>query len=109
MQQLSRWEHAVGSSLVDADLVDGLSFLRDRIILGGLRKILAEHGRTFHLYTDACLEGSAGGLGGVLYDQHGKLLSFFSTAVTEQQIVLLNPANKETIIFELEALAASSS
>jgi hypothetical protein len=45
----------------------------------------------------------------VLYDQHGKLLSFFSTAVTEQQIVLLNPANKETIIFELEALAASSS
>jgi len=74
MQQLSRWEHAVGSSPVDADLIDSLSFLRDRIILGGSRKILAEHGRTFHLYTDACLERGVGGWRGVLENQHGEAI-----------------------------------
>eukprot|EP00435_Cladocopium_sp_Y103_P035364 s4056_g9.t1 len=104
MQELSRWEHAVGESQIDDDLRDSLRFLRDRIVLGGPRRVLADHGRVFHLYTDAFYEGGVGGLGlgGILYDGHGNMLSFFSTEVNEQ---ILNPSKKETIIFELEALA----
>ena len=106
MQQLGRWEYAVGHSSIDPELVESLSFLRDRIVLGGPRRVIADHGRTFHLYTDACLENGVGGVGGVLLDQYGKVLSFFSQVVTEQQVTLLNPRpNEETIIFELEALA----
>ena len=105
MQQLGRWEHAVGHSPIDPDLEESLSFLRDRIILGGPRRIISDHGRTFHLYTDACLENGVGGIGGVLLDQCGKVLSFFSQVVSEHQVALLNPKHKETIIFELEALA----
>ena len=74
-------------------------------MLGGPRRVIADHGRTFHLYTDACLEDGEGGIGGVLLDQYGKVLSFFSQVVTEHQVALLNPRHKETIIFELEALA----
>ena len=105
MQQLGRWEHAVGHSSIDPELIESLSFLRDRIVLGGPRRVIADHGRTFHLYTDACVEDGEGGIGGVLLDQYGKVLSFFSQVVTEHQVVLLNPRHKETIIFELEALA----
>ena len=72
MQQLGRWEHAIGHSAVDPDLEESLTFLRNRIILGGPRRVLASHGRTFHLYTDACLENGVGGIGGVLLDQCGK-------------------------------------
>jgi len=79
--------------------VHQLDLLRNRIIL------LAEHGRVFHLCADACLEGGVGGLGRVLFDQHGKLQSFFSCVVDAEQIALLNLSNKETIIFELDELA----
>ena len=105
MQQLSRWEHAVGESRVDNDLCASLTFLRDRIVLGGPRQVLADTGRVFHLYTDACFENGTGGLGGVLVDQHGTILSFFSSVVDTKQVSMLNPLKKETIIFELEALA----
>ena len=105
MQQLSRWEHAVGESRVDNDLCASLTFLRDRIVLGGPRQVLADMGRVLHLYTDACFENGTGGLGGVLVDQHGTILSFFSSVVDTKQVSMLNPLKKETIIFELEALA----
>eukprot|EP00435_Cladocopium_sp_Y103_P037801 s2791_g10.t1 len=105
MQESNRWEHAVGESQIDEDLRDSLLFLRDRIVLGGPRRVLADHGRVFHLYTDACYAGGVGGLGGILYDGHGKMLSFFSTEVNREQVQILNPSKKETVIFELEALA----
>ena len=35
----------------------------------------------------------------------GNQLSYFSSTVNERQVAKLNPENKETIIFELEALA----
>jgi hypothetical protein len=63
-------------------------------------------GKVFHLYTDACYENGQGGLGGVLYNELGEMLSYFSAHVTEAQAAQLNPLKKVTIIFELEALAA---
>ena len=54
---------------------------------------------------DACYEDGSEGLGGVLYDGFGNLMSFFLTRVESDQVALLNPNGKKTIIFELEALA----
>ena len=106
MQNLSRWEHAVGAALIDDELRSSLELLRDRIVNGGPRTVDTKLGRVFHLYTDACFEDSKGGLGGVLYDEFGQMLSYFSAPVTTDQVARINPLHKETVIFELEALAA---
>ena len=53
-------------------------------------------GDVYHLYTDACFEKGLGVLGGVLFDQHGKMLSFFSESVNSDQVTKLNPLGKET-------------
>ena len=66
MQQLTRWEHAGGDAPLDDDVRDSLVFLKERVVLGGPRRVIAELGRVFHLYTDACYENGKGGLGGVL-------------------------------------------
>ena len=66
MQQLTRWEHAGGDAPLDDDVRDNLVFLKERVVLGGPRRVIAELGRVFHLYTDACCENGTGGLGGVL-------------------------------------------
>ena len=106
MQNLGRWEHAIGDTLIDEDLRRSLEFVRDRVLKGGPRVVESAVGDVYHLYTDACFEKGAGGLGGVLYNQHGKMLSFFSERVNPDLVDKLNPLGKETIIFELEALAA---
>ena len=87
------------------DLRACLEFIRDRIVNGGPRTVDAAQGEVFHLYTDACYEESAGGLGGVLFDQYGRMLSFFSCEIKAEQAAALNPLSKKTIIFELESLA----
>ena len=106
MQNLSRWEHAIGDTLIDDDLRRSLEFVRDRVLKGGPRMVESAVGDVYHLYTDACFEKGIGGLGGVLFNQHGKMLAFFSEKVNPDQVDKLNPLGKETIIFELEALAA---
>ena len=106
MQNLSRWEHAVGAAPIDVGLKVSLMFLRDRVVKGEPRTVDSGIGKVFHLYTDACYENGQGGLGGVLYNELGEMLSYFSAHVTEAQAARLNPLGKDTIIFELEALAA---
>ena len=105
MKQLTRYEQSIGDSEIDDELRRGLIFLRDRVVTGGPRRVLAKLGRTFHLCTDASFEQGSGGLGRVLYDEWGKMLSFFAEPVSAGLIHLLNPEGKQTIIFELEALA----
>lgn len=106
MQHLGRWEHAIGETVVDEDLKASLQFVRDRVICGVPRVVDANPGRVFHLYTDACYENLCGGVGGVLFDETGTMLSYFSAQISRDQAMRLNPLGKDTIIFELEALAA---
>ena len=106
MQHLGRWEHAIGETAVDEDLKTSLEFVRDRVICGRPRVVDANPGRVFHLYTDACYENLCGGVGGVLFDESGTMLSYFSAQISQNQVMRLNPLRKDTIIFELEALAA---
>ena len=105
MKKLSKLEHLVGEFPLDVELRESLTFLKDRIITGGPRRVLASIGRVFHLYTDACFEDGSGGVGGVLYNQDGKMLSFFSEQLPADLVGRLNPCLKQNLIFELEALA----
>ena len=105
MRQLSKLENMVGDAVVDGELRHSLIFLRNRVLSGGPRRILSEIGRVFHLYTDACFEEDMAGVGGVLVDDQGNLLSFFSERVSKNDFDLLNPSKKRGLIFELEALA----
>ena len=107
MRQLSKFEGAVGRTALDSDTVESLKFLRDRVLCGAPRSIVAPPGRVFHLYTDASLESGIGGLGGVLLGGEGQILSFFSCVVPEDLVRLVNPLSKKTVIYELEALAIS--
>ena len=109
MQQMTRWEHAVGDVFLDDEIIDSFPFFRNGIILGGPRPVWAKTGRVFQIYTDpsydALYECGVGGLGVEVIDGNGKLLSYFSTKVGARQVADLNLQNKDTIIFELEAFA----
>eukprot|EP00435_Cladocopium_sp_Y103_P025259 s2284_g6.t1 len=105
MKRLSNLENIVGEADVDGELLRSLLFLRNRVIAGGPRRVLSEVGRVFHLYTDACFEDGSAGIGGVLIDDHGNVLSFFSEQISSEVVALLNPLRKRGLIFELEALA----
>eukprot|EP00435_Cladocopium_sp_Y103_P069804 s179_g34.t1 len=103
MRKLSNLENIVGEADVDGELLRSLLFLRNRVITGGPRRVLSEIGRVFHLYTDACYEDGSAGIGGVLIDDHGNVLSFFSEQIPSEVVALRNPLRKRG--FELEALA----
>ena len=70
------------------------------------RRILAEQGAVYHIFTDASYENGRAGLGGVLYNCEGHMLSFYSCELDESMTAQLNPEGKKTIIYEMETLAA---
>ena len=107
MRRFSHFEGVVGDAPLDDSLRNSLIFLRDRVLTGEPRQILADVGRMCHLYTDASLEDGAGGLVGVLSDGAGMMLSFFSETMTAAEVTLLNPRERKGLIFELEALASA--
>ena len=92
---------------MDDDVRKSLIFLRDRVLHGEPRRLLSEVGRTFHLYTDACYEDGKGSLGGVLFDETGSMLSYFSEVASPEVVAMLNPSGKKGMIFELETLATA--
>ena len=104
MKQLSKLENLVGEINIDPEVRNSLIFLRNRVLMGGPRKILSEVGRVFHLYTDAYHEEKFSGVGGVLVGDEGEVLSFFSHEISADLLDLLNPHKKDGLIFELEAL-----
>ena len=106
LRRLSRWENVLGRSSLDEETKSSLCFIRDRILTPEPRKILAERGKVYHLYTDASYENGRAGLGGVLYDEAGSMLSFYSCELDESLTTRLNPEGKKTIIYEMETLAA---
>ena len=59
------------------------------------------------MYTDACFAEGSGGLGGVLFDETGTMLSFFSDRMSPEEVSILNPLGKKGLIFELETLATA--
>ena len=60
---------------------------------------------SFLLFTDAAYEKREGGLGGVLLDSPGSVLSWFSRKLSKEECALVNTDDHEQVITELEALA----
>ena len=94
MKQLSRFENLVGGTQLDDETKRSLLFMRDRVLNAEPRKLLADVGYVYHLYTDACFEAGGGGLGGVLFDGSGNMLSFFSEKMSDAAMGLVNPLKK---------------
>lgn len=101
-------EHAYGStSELDSSLKFSLNLMAKRLSDGRPRQIGSRLICTHYLYTDASFEQSTatGGLGGVLIDDKGFCISWFGLQLDQSVCNLLNPDNKETIIYELELAA----
>ena len=60
---------------------------------------------TAYLFTDARYEHECGGLGAVLFNDKGKVISWFGQSLGRSECASLNVSNKDQIITELEALA----
>ncbi len=58
------------------------------------------------IYTDASFEHNEGGIGGVLIDPSGCVVSWFSHRLSKDVCKLFGSDQKETIIYELELVAA---
>ena len=77
-------EHANGrSAKLDEELVHSLTAMVDQLKIGEARLVRAGAKQKWFVYTDASYEPETltGGLGGVLLDSAGKLVSWFGLAL----------------------------
>ena len=102
-KQLTRFVCAGGGSL-DEPTTAALLTLRDRVNFGSPRCISTNMMNTLHIYVDASCEGDQVGLGGVLINEQGTRLGYFSEFASESVISKVNPESGNPI-FEFECLA----
>ena len=95
-------DHAYGASTrVDDDMAEVLQFTEPRLVSIGTVK-------EWMVFTDASYsrEQQSSGLGGVLIAADGNCNAWFSLKLERDHCLLLGCDHKETIIYELELLAA---
>ena len=102
-KQLSRFVQRGGGHLDECTRV-ALLRLRDRVNFSPPRVICANILTTMHLYVDASCEGDNVGLGGVLVNEVGSKMGFFSDRASEHVRRRMNPESGNPI-FEYECLA----
>ena len=90
------------------DLVAALQFMRTRLKAGKPRTVSGVARKQWYIYSDASYEPSTktGGLGAVLVDQSGDVTAWFGMPIGMEQGKALGSETKDTVIFELELLAA---
>ncbi|OLP89189.1 hypothetical protein AK812_SmicGene29352 [Symbiodinium microadriaticum] len=106
LHQLSRHP---GGRLGESSL-EACRFLRDMISSNKSRVLSRQLGNTVHVYVDASFsdEGRTCGIGGMAYDKEGTLLQWYGEnleAAFVRSVMTGFEKSKETVIFELEALA----
>ncbi|OLQ10182.1 hypothetical protein AK812_SmicGene6059 [Symbiodinium microadriaticum] len=106
LHQLSRHP---GGRLGESSL-EACRFLRDMISSNKSRVLSRQLGNTVHVYVDASFsdEGRICGIGGMVYDKAGTLLQWYGENLETafvKSVMTGFEKNKETVIFELEALA----
>ena len=72
---------------------------------GSPRRVFPTVRETVYILTDASFDDSRGGLGGVLIDQQGAVLAWFSLMLDEQQVQQFIQGDAQVVIGELETLA----
>ena len=92
------------SSFLEDVTLDSLLLLRHRISSGGPRSLSSNLLRTMFLFTDA---SSGAGLGGVLLNEHGAVVSWYSIWLDLQRLSPFLTEGREQIIGELETLAVA--
>ena len=91
---------------IGSDTISALKLIRASLEANKARVVSAELSDHIHIYVDASFEPDGYcGIGGVCYDSAGNLLGFFSERAPDDLIQLLKSGDKETAIFELEAIA----
>ena len=106
MRTLSRYAESDHVGPLDTELKSCLKILRHRVVTAVPRCIKAGRRSVWHVYTDACFEGSRkAGIGGVLVDEVGKVRKHFGAFLTDDQTDKLDRLDHTTIIAELEMLA----
>ena len=107
LQELSI--HAFRSPFVkklDDKLQVALRTLRSKLNEGRPREVSVRALETIVVLTDACFSSDfSGGLGGVLVDQGGTLLSWYRLKLSSQLVKRFMRVDQEVAIAELEALA----
>ena len=101
-------EHAYSTKAeLDSGLKVSLRLMSERLRTGKPRTIGAVKPVTWFLYTDASYEPAtnSGGLGAVWVDQEGNCVEWFGIELNSDVCKLLNPTEKDTIIYELELAA----
>ena len=106
MKILSHTCARTGSIPFDKDLVSALTCLRDRVLRGAPRLVHGTHRNKYLLFADACHEEGGAGLGGILYGPTGMVVAWFGEWLELQDLELINPDFKKTLIYELEASAS---
>ena len=93
---------------MDEDLVFARRFMRTRLEAGKPRTVSGVERKQWYIYSDASYEPSTrtGGLGAVLVDQGGVVIAWFGIPLGVEHCKALGSETKDTIIFELELLAA---
>eukprot|EP00435_Cladocopium_sp_Y103_P040568 s1901_g11.t1 len=102
-------DHAYGASrYLDASLKGSLKAMSERLMTSKPRVVSAVPCQQWFIYTDASFdpELQTGGLGGVLVNFAGEVVAWFGIAMNADSCRLLGAADKGTIIYEMELLAA---
>ena len=93
-----------GTSHLDPELREALSFLLDKALTAPPLRITRSIRRTFYIFTDGSLEGDFAGLGGILFDSEGEAISYFSGEVPNSYLSILKGSSSHPI-YEVELLA----
>ena len=102
-------EHAYGRTKhLGDDTLLALQMMKLRLQSGVPRRVTSKLGRQWFVFTDASYETSSAtsGLGGVLFDEDAKVVSWFSVPLAKDICDRLGASEKGSLIYELELLAA---
>ena len=102
-------QHAYGrTSQLDDDLIVSLRAMMLRLQCGDPRTVSSKSLKCWHIFTDAAYEQSSqsGGLGAVLSDCQANVCSWFGIEVSQGCSLVLGAKMKESLIYELELVAA---
>ena len=88
-----------------SSLRDALRFLESRIAQGVPRKIMTSVHDTVYILTDASFDDDKTGLGGILFNGDGAIISWFTIMLSESQVQKFIRGDAQVVIGELEALA----
>ena len=102
-------EHAYGrTAKLDSDMVLALKSMAERLGSALPRRVTCQQRNKWFIYTDASYEREveSGGLGGVLLDWQGSLVSWYGLGLDKDVCRALGSASKDSLIYELELFAA---